>query len=323
QVDPDIKEAFTKQVSAIGGGAEVGEGQPTLAAPKELSPQEKLTKFEAAGLGPEATQDPRIVKLQEEAKLAEQRGYQEKTQQAGFEQQEKIQQAGFEQQEKMATKSDTAAERRARIMAEAQRQIREEKKSSGLEGRPLPAGSATELGDTQSAIKQLDNMVKTTGKVDLQFGPTDILRGLNPYDTSAKGVKQAAAATKQIIGKGLEGGVLRKEDEKKYQAIIPLLGDTREVLQIKYTQLREMITEKYNGQRFGLEAAGFEVSKFGDIPTSTIDITKKEKPTAFRTDEGGEMQKVPQISTDDEFDKLAPGTQFRDPEGNLRIKPNE
>ena len=34
---------------------------------------------------------------------------------------------------------------------------------------------------------------------------------------------------KQVIGKALEGGVLRKEDEEKYNEILPTITDTAEV----------------------------------------------------------------------------------------------
>jgi hypothetical protein len=149
----------------------------------------------------------------------------------------------------------------------------ERKKKRGLEDRALPASQAVDLGDTQNSISQLDTMMEAAGKIDLQFGPTDILRGFNPWDTTAKGMKQLGAATKQIIGKGLEGGVLRKEDESKYEKIIPKLGDTREVLAIKYKQLRDMLVGKYKGQIRGLEAAGFDVSRYGDIPTIPTEET--------------------------------------------------
>lgn len=155
--------------------------------------------------------------------------------------------------------------------------LRDKGKAPGADGekpkRPLSALTATQLGDTKSAVEQLDIMMSGAKGIPMQFGPTDKFRVLNPWDTSAQSFQQLVAATKQLIGKGLEGGVLRKEDEEKYEKIIPKLGDTRPVLQNKYTQLRSMLQLKYDSARESLNAADWDVSGFPDIEQPTVDMT--------------------------------------------------
>ena len=73
------------------------------------------------------------------------------------------------------------------------------------------------------------------------FGPGSGLRANNPYDTEAKNLQSSIVVTKQIVGKALEGGVLRAEDEKKYDKILPSLTDTYEVAQGKLRNLQELL----------------------------------------------------------------------------------
>ena len=51
---------------------------------------------------------------------------------------------------------------------------------------------------------------------------------------------------RQKVGKALEGGVLRKEDEEKYKKILPTIYDTEAVALDKIAQLQEMITRDLN-----------------------------------------------------------------------------
>jgi hypothetical protein len=159
----------------------------------------------------------------------------------------------------------------------------QEAKAEALE--KLPATQAIALGDQLNAVKQLDVLMSGADSVDLQFGPTDVVRALNPWDTSAKGFQQLVYATKQIIGKGLEGGVLRAEDEHKYDKIIPKLGNTRPVLQKKYEQLREMIINKYQSNREGLEKARYDVTRFE--PTPGARRTAEERLQQSRAERSG------------------------------------
>ena len=129
--------------------------------------------------------------------------------------------------------------------------------------KKLPAGEATQLADQQTAIDLAKDLLPKALKMDgLSFSPADILLGVNPYSTGVQAYKQILAVTKQIIGKGLEGGVLRAEDEKKYSKILPVLGDTKEVLEAKTSELQSMLRKKYLNTLSSLHDAGYDVDKF-------------------------------------------------------------
>lgn len=163
--------------------------------------------------------------------------------------------------------------------------------------RPLPAKQAIDLGATKTGVLLLDRMRGSMGAIEWGGPIFGNIRRFNPWDSSAQGIQQLQVMTKQIIGKGLEGGVLRKEDEYKYEKIIPKQGDTPKALSLKYNNLRNMLIAKYQGDRTSLQNAGFNVSQFGDIPDA------------------------PSMPTWEQYDNLPSGTQFTDPNGNIRRKP--
>ena len=131
-------------------------------------------------------------------------------------------------------------------------------------GRIMPANSATALSGTQQGIQQMDTLIKEIPNFAKKglAGPVGSLRRFNPYDADAQAFQQYVNTYKQVIGKGLEGGVLRKEDEAKYEKIIPRMGDTEEVLMRKAQQLQQMLIEKYNTDLQALYNAGYNTGNF-------------------------------------------------------------
>lgn len=131
-------------------------------------------------------------------------------------------------------------------------------------GRIMPAASATNLSGTQQGINQMATLmgqIPKYAKLGLA-GPVGSLRRFNPYDANAQAFQQYVNTYKQVIGKGLEGGVLRKEDEAKYEKIIPRMGDTEEVLMRKAQQLQQMLINKYNTDLEALYNAGYDIGNF-------------------------------------------------------------
>jgi len=136
--------------------------------------------------------------------------------------------------------------------------------------KEIGEGTLKELAATSASVKQLDDMMQGASKLGLWFNPADKVRALNPWDVDAQSFQQHVAATKQVIGKGLEGGVLRKEDEVKYEKIIPNLGDRKDVLVNKANQLRDMLVQKYKSNVQFLQAGERNVSGLPTIPDKTI-----------------------------------------------------
>lgn len=117
----------------------------------------------------------------------------------------------------------------------------------GSSGKTLPASALTkiqEVKEAQQLLPTLTGMIDESGEA---FGPiTGNIRGRIPWDVKGQGAQSTINLVKQIIGKGLEGGVLRKEDEYKYEKILPMLGDTEELVRIKIQGLEAALQNKYN-----------------------------------------------------------------------------
>lgn len=131
-------------------------------------------------------------------------------------------------------------------------------------GARLGTSAAENLSGTYQGIKQMTTL---KGKID-QLPSRITTPGIaqisskNPFDTEAQTFNQYVKTYKQVIGKGLEGGVLRKEDEYKYDQIIPKLGDTKAVLRKKADQLQNMLEEKYSNDMDFYNMAGYNTGNF-------------------------------------------------------------
>lgn len=132
------------------------------------------------------------------------------------------------------------------------------------QGKPLSQTVALGLSATKQGLDMLDELVtKSDTFKSLSNSPLDKLRSKNPWDKDVQAFNQMIAVTKQVIGKGLEGGVLRKEDEAKYEKILPRLSDPINIRKKKAEQLRQMLVNKYNTDLETLGQGGVDVSKFG------------------------------------------------------------
>lgn len=141
------------------------------------------------------------------------------------------------------------------------------------DGRGVTSATAMSLGESEAAmtfLQGLDDLVKDK-KSDNAFSPIEgQLRAQNPWDTEVLGVQAQINATKQIVGKYLEGGVLRAEDEKKYEKILPKIGDTKAVAEYKVGQVRKLVEERKESQIKSLEGTGFNVAGLKEDGTETL-----------------------------------------------------
>ena len=144
------------------------------------------------------------------------------------------------------------------------------------EGGPkVTAGTAQELGDSKAAEAMLESLEKSIEANKDNLGPVEgRVRGWNPYDTNAQSFQAQVNATKQIVGKYLEGGVLRMEDEKKYEKILPKLSDTPEVAKNKLLEVKRLIAEKYGSQVGTLGEGGYDISGFSQENKAPVEDQK-------------------------------------------------
>lgn len=114
-------------------------------------------------------------------------------------------------------------------------------------GKQLPAGSVKDIADTEIAIELMGSLEQKLPQYLSVVGPIKgNLYKRNPYSKEAGAYNALLMQVKQIIGKGLEGGVLRKEDEYKYEQILPMITDTAERIQDKMQLLNETLQQKKN-----------------------------------------------------------------------------
>jgi len=108
-------------------------------------------------------------------------------------------------------------------------------------GRGLNATQATELGDIRASIQVLADLEGSINAYERKFGP---IKGsfatINKLDPLGQAINSQIAAARQTVGKSLEGGVLRKEDEIKYKKILATLGDFSNVA-IAKTQINSTV----------------------------------------------------------------------------------
>jgi hypothetical protein len=91
-------------------------------------------------------------------------------------------------------------------------------------GKPLSEGAIDKLAQGRSAISSLNDLREVLKTNEQYIGPVAGLQALNPY-SKAREAQADIDRVRQRVGKALEGGVLRKEDEEKYKRILATLRD--------------------------------------------------------------------------------------------------
>lgn len=130
--------------------------------------------------------------------------------------------------------------------------------------RPLTADQAkliAEGNQLTSVLNPLYDLIKNNSKI---FGPiAGRYYGNNPYNTLGATAESNLRTAAQTVGRYLEGGVLRKEDEDKYRKVLPQLTDTPQVAKNKLDTVARLLKQKQQEYIRGFESAGFNVSGFG------------------------------------------------------------
>jgi hypothetical protein len=103
-------------------------------------------------------------------------------------------------------------------------------------GKPLPAAAVKQISESKTALDSLKDLRETLKKNEQYIGPVAGLSALNPYSEARK-AQASIDLVRQRVGKALEGGVLRKEDEEKYKKILATLRDTPETAVYKVDAL--------------------------------------------------------------------------------------
>lgn len=126
---------------------------------------------------------------------------------------------------------------RGKVISELQRAGYD---TSNLGTKALSDTAIKEISQTQKALSDLGNLRTIILGNQQYLGPIRGWAVLNPW-SKARRVQADIDRVKQTVGKALEGGVLRKEDEEKYKKILATLLDTPETAIYKVDALLSSI----------------------------------------------------------------------------------
>ena len=108
----------------------------------------------------------------------------------------------------------------------------------GVKG--LSDTAITSIAQSQKALDDIDELTSIISQNQSQIGPITGWEALNPWSDKRK-IQADINRVRQTVGKALEGGVLRKEDEEKYKKILATITDTPSTALYKLTALKSSI----------------------------------------------------------------------------------
>lgn len=134
--------------------------------------------------------------------------------------------------------------------------------------RPVTSGDAGKIADYISGLNDLatlrtaipEGSTGTLAKIGASL--PNFVTDITGVGTEAKQKQAVIDRVKQVIGKTLEGGVLRKEDEVKYEKILPTIYDPPAVVKTKLDGLEKAIRQKKDIFVDSLQDAGYNVDNF-------------------------------------------------------------
>jgi hypothetical protein len=203
------------------------------------------------------------------------------------------------QQAEEAARQVAAKQGAQRIGLEAQRVALEQKTRADTEaaktakaaaGRPVQAADINKISDLDKSISELKDL---GNKLSTGQGMGGIARaenflvpgGLAPYVPGAEAAKETAAniaLARQVAGRAIHGGVMRKNDQEQAEQYMPKQDDPPQVVQAKLANILKLANDSKIGHIENLKRGGFDVSGFqsaiGAAPTTALsaeDLIKK------------------------------------------------
>jgi hypothetical protein len=182
-----------------------------------------------------------------------------------------------------AGRAEAAQHETARHNLEMER-LRAAGQAQKAQGRPLLASQAQRFGEIDFGLRQaydLSKQLEGKGAPGLASQVGAAVGGYVPGLTEYTGWGESALdrqatidLTKQIIGKGLEGGVLRKEDEIKYAKILPKISDPPAVAKSKLDGLVKALEAKREEDIEAAKEAGYDVSRITAPPSADAPLQR-------------------------------------------------
>jgi len=162
-------------------------------------------------------------------------------------------------------KKDKNLERQLKI-AQINASVAATEARSSPKGTQLPSGQVVNLSDAKFLPGVLDELEQTInsnkGLIGFRNAKIFGVGVANLSDDKLK-IQDDLQRAAQLVGKFMEGGVLRKEDEIKYANMLPKLSDKNASVSLdKLKGVREMLGLKYNNYLIDFAGNGYDVSSY-------------------------------------------------------------
>lgn len=132
------------------------------------------------------------------------------------------------------------------------------KLGKGGDGKQMSATEVMKVNEGNQIPSMLKDVKGIIENNKDSFGPVGgRFSSFNPYNEKAQTIGANIKASAQAFGRFMEGGVLRKEDEEKYEKMFPTLSDTPAVAANKLAIVEKLLIDKQNSTVGALRDSGY------------------------------------------------------------------
>ena len=139
-------------------------------------------------------------------------------------------------------------------------------------GKAMSPGALTQVQASMTSLDSLKDLRQVLHDNEQYIGPIAGLQAMNPYSDARK-AQAKIDLVKQRVGKALEGGVLRKEDEEKYKRILATLNDTPSTAVSKVDGLIKSVEQDIANFKAAQKLGGRRVLEPEGTPQKRIKVT--------------------------------------------------
>lgn len=134
----------------------------------------------------------------------------------------------------------------------------------GAQGKKLPDSAINRLTEGVAIPSSLEDTASIVeANKDLFTAWVGGFKALNKADDRVQTLQAELKAKAQQVGRFLEDGVLRREDEIKYREMMPQLDDSYETAMNKLRIVRRLVAKKYNQLYGAYSGQGFNMVGMG------------------------------------------------------------
>jgi hypothetical protein len=136
-------------------------------------------------------------------------------------------------------------------------------KLESIQGKQLTPDQINRISEGNQMPIVLTGLATLIDSNNDKFGPVaGRYFKANPYEPGGQAIQAELKRAMQSIGKYLEGGVLRAEDEKKYEQMLPQITDTPETAKAKLVGIDALLKAKQQQYLQDVQSGGYNASNF-------------------------------------------------------------